>query len=338
LCGSGIEIQLAAIIAHAHFAGEFQPKVADGLVGELTAGAGKQFVINDPLGLTVFALEGQAASFGQVFEGIGVGRIIGAAGPEGAFVELEAFAVDAAENHGAEPAIADGHCFDPRDRGPTIPETQRSIGGRCLAEQFAGEFRVAGARTKRKGAGDRFDHPAGLGIEGPLGKNTIHRRGRCRDRTLGDFGSGQYPAIDGGLEDAAFETIATGRISANAERDAADGHAWKVATVEAGDFLAIHVQLHDAFGGAVDANHVGPLLCREFGVVTAHAFGIEEAEGVAGPGVQHVALLGARLRLVENAAAGFGHPVGLHPGLESDLVGQVQGLVGFGLIDRRIWG
>ena len=78
----------------------------------------------------VFARGEEATDFGEGGGGRGVGGVVGAAGPEGVLVELKAFVLDAAEDHGAEAAIAERKGLDPLGGGLAIPEGEVGRGRR----------------------------------------------------------------------------------------------------------------------------------------------------------------------------------------------------------------
>ena len=63
--------------------------------------------------------------------------VVRLAGPDGALVELDALVRDAAEDHGAQAAVADGQGFDPEIRGLAVPESERGLG----AERHDGKRR-----------------------------------------------------------------------------------------------------------------------------------------------------------------------------------------------------
>ena len=54
--------------------------------------------------------------------------IVRLAGPDGAFVELDALLGRAAEDHCAQPAVADRQSFFPLDGGLAVPEGSRTLG------------------------------------------------------------------------------------------------------------------------------------------------------------------------------------------------------------------
>ena len=56
--------------------------------------------------------------------------VVRLARPDGALVELDALVVDAAEDHRAQPAVADGQGFHPQIRGLAVPEGERGLRGK----------------------------------------------------------------------------------------------------------------------------------------------------------------------------------------------------------------
>ena len=71
-----------------------------------------------------FCLPAQRSSriLASDWDGALVGIVVGLAGPDGAFVELDSFVRGAAENHGAHAAVADRQGFDPEVGGLFVPE------------------------------------------------------------------------------------------------------------------------------------------------------------------------------------------------------------------------
>ena len=78
------------------------------------------------LGLLPFGQ--QLADFGQVLRGPGPGVGARPSGPERGFVELNVLLPHPAENHAAQPAVADGQRVGPLRGGLGVPERQRLLG------------------------------------------------------------------------------------------------------------------------------------------------------------------------------------------------------------------
>ena len=92
-------------------------------VGEVCAQALYQA---QALGATAPALRArfeQASYFGDRGPGVRVGRLVWPSGPQGIFIELQPFLSNPAENHPAQPAVADRQGFVPGSRGPPVPQT-----------------------------------------------------------------------------------------------------------------------------------------------------------------------------------------------------------------------
>src|SRR5208283_424923 len=77
--------------------------------------------------LAELAGENQAPCFGQQGSGVGIVGLVGTARPECCFIQLHPFAVDAAEEHSAQPPVANGQGLGPAHRGAAIPKRQRFL-------------------------------------------------------------------------------------------------------------------------------------------------------------------------------------------------------------------
>ncbi len=126
---------------------EGQPQVADGLVLELLDGDAHQIAVDQGPGLVPPALEDQPAGLGERGGGAGVVVVVGAAGPQRVLVELEPFDVRAAEDHGAQPAVAHRQGPEPLVGGAGVPQAEAGVS--------AGAFGVVRAhlRLQEEGAG-----------------------------------------------------------------------------------------------------------------------------------------------------------------------------------------
>ena len=127
---SGIDIQAAAIGGDSGSvdAGEVQQHVAEGLVRLLRQRLAHEFFACERFGLFAFALEQQRADFGEMGSSSRMRVIVRLACPDGGFVELNAFRGGVAEDHGAEPAIADRQRIGPKDGRLLVPEGKRLRG------------------------------------------------------------------------------------------------------------------------------------------------------------------------------------------------------------------
>ena len=160
-----VEVQVAAIIGHGVHFGEAQHQITDGLIRHLAARFRDHLLVHELVGLAILAFEHQPPRLGQCRQRLRVVLVVRAAAPKRVFIKLETLVVDAAENHRAEPAAADGERFSPDLRGPAIPETERLFRRRRLAGVLAVELRqrrYAGTATtlrdpQRELARDRLD-------------------------------------------------------------------------------------------------------------------------------------------------------------------------------------
>ena len=141
----GIEIEAPAIAERGRQAVKIEKDVAGGAIGHFGDRFGHHGSI-DQVGrfLELFVVD-QGPDPGQVIGATGIVGVVGRSGPQGVFVELQAFLGDAAENHGAQAAIADGQGFDPRTRRLGVPQGEvgrpvadRRFGGRTCPHHGAG--------------------------------------------------------------------------------------------------------------------------------------------------------------------------------------------------------
>jgi hypothetical protein len=94
-------------------------------------------------GVFLVAREEEVAGFFDGVGGGGVGGIVGGAGPDGVFVELNAFVVYAAENGAAEAAVAKGKGFEPFACGAVVPESEGAGGTGGFAADVGGDLEGA---------------------------------------------------------------------------------------------------------------------------------------------------------------------------------------------------
>ncbi len=83
----------------------------------------------EPGGGDVVAREEGGADLGEGLESAGVVPIARSAGPEGGLVQLEPFAGDVAEHHGAEAAVAHGEGLGPGLGRAVVAQHERGVGG-----------------------------------------------------------------------------------------------------------------------------------------------------------------------------------------------------------------
>jgi len=120
----GIEIELTPVVGGPIAARQSEKQVAERLVGHLADGAGHEFLLREILSGLVLAGGEEAADLGQGCASFGVRGMIGAACPKSVLVELEAFEVDAAEDHGAEAPVADWQGLHPLASRALVPKGQ----------------------------------------------------------------------------------------------------------------------------------------------------------------------------------------------------------------------
>ena len=120
----GIEVELTPVVSGPIAAGQGEKQVAERLVGHLADGAGHEFLLRKILGGLVLTGGEESTDLRQGCACLGVRGIVGAASPKSVLVELEAFVVDAAEDHGAEATIADRQGLHPLAGRALIPKSQ----------------------------------------------------------------------------------------------------------------------------------------------------------------------------------------------------------------------
>ena len=116
-----VEIEFAAVVFCALMV-EIQPQVSRRLIGHLLERTGHQEAIGKCISFAVAAVEDELPHLGKMRQGLGIDRLVGAAGPQRIFVDLQPLAGDAAEKHGAEAAVAERQRFCPRGRRLPVPE------------------------------------------------------------------------------------------------------------------------------------------------------------------------------------------------------------------------
>ena len=142
----GVQIQVAPILFNRRIRGEIQEQVSDGLVRHLAERFGHHVAGDEAGGRVELACEYQLANFWQRGEGVGVVGIVGPAGPEGVFVELQMFPRRAAEDHRAEPSVANGQGAGPVRCRRAVPERERRGGVGCGAGLKSDKHREDGEK------------------------------------------------------------------------------------------------------------------------------------------------------------------------------------------------
>ena len=120
----GIEIEFAAVLGDSVVAWEGQAEVAERLVLHLLEGAAHHGATEQIVRRRDVAGEQQALDFRQRAMGSDHHRVVGAAGPEGFFVELDDLVAGATEYHRAEAAIPDRKGLVPVFGGLPVPEAE----------------------------------------------------------------------------------------------------------------------------------------------------------------------------------------------------------------------
>ena len=152
--GTGrVERQLTVVAGVGTLTGETEVEVAEGLVRHAVVGAALHMLGGQVLGFLVAALPNQLAHLGQVFQGLGVGVVVGLPGPDGLLVQLQPVGGHIAVDHGPQTAVADGKGL--------VPVLCRSV---VPQQMLAGGMHRTGIE---RGEQDE-NHQCGLRDGGPL--------------------------------------------------------------------------------------------------------------------------------------------------------------------------
>ena len=110
-------------------------------MGGRTGSRGPAFLA-ERIGFGVFLLAKKAEDFGENSLCGRVVPVLAEAGPEGVFVELEPFGIDAAKNHGAEAPVPNRKSLGPQLGGLLVPEGE-VVDGRRSGGKDGGAEEVA---------------------------------------------------------------------------------------------------------------------------------------------------------------------------------------------------
>ncbi len=143
----GVEIERAAVVRRFGDAGHLDPKVAGGLVGLDALGAAHHGLGGEFGGFEFLAGEEQFADARQGVERLRVHGVAGEAFPKRILVELKAFVLHAAEDHRAEPSVADGEGFVPAAGRLAVPQGERRAGALRGAGKFRGPLELGDFRA-----------------------------------------------------------------------------------------------------------------------------------------------------------------------------------------------
>ena len=122
-----VQVELAAVVLDPLVAGEAQLEVDERLIGQLAERDAHELLPGQGLGLALLALEEEAADLGQELHGSLVGVVVRLAGPDGVLVDLESLLGRPAEDHRAEPAVADRQRLVPAHGGRVVAQGQRCV-------------------------------------------------------------------------------------------------------------------------------------------------------------------------------------------------------------------
>lgn len=132
----GGEVEFALVTGDLIVAGEVEMEVAEGLIGRHAARLRDDVPFGKCFGFADLAGPKQTAHFGKGAGSVGVEAIDLAAGPDAVVIQLQPFVGSAAEDHGAQAAIADGKRFGPFAGGAV--EVNSGLGRNGDGEQKQG--------------------------------------------------------------------------------------------------------------------------------------------------------------------------------------------------------
>ena len=124
----GVKVELMPVLPHGLLRREPEDQPAEGLVFHLLDRITHQVAAEQDVGQVEVAVENELPDLGQ---GLGAAlddRGIRPARPIGLLVELDLLLVGLAEDHGPEPAVADGQGVLPLVGGVAVPKPRRGIG------------------------------------------------------------------------------------------------------------------------------------------------------------------------------------------------------------------
>ena len=107
--GRGVEVELAMVTLSFCGFRKLQHQIADGLIGHLAERFGHHLRPDQSGRLAELAFIDEFPHFGERCLGLGIHWIVRSAGPDRAFVELDALVHCLAEDHRSELAVTDGN-------------------------------------------------------------------------------------------------------------------------------------------------------------------------------------------------------------------------------------
>jgi hypothetical protein len=146
----GVEIELATVVGGGVVARKREAHIAEGLIGQLAHGIAEHLCAREVLCFLDFAVPEELADLRDDRAGAGAHVVVRLAAPERVFVELDAFARGATEDHRAEAAAAERESFVPFCGGPGEPED----GGPRTEDGVGGGQRSGGSEEERGEGGE----------------------------------------------------------------------------------------------------------------------------------------------------------------------------------------
>ena len=123
-----VEVELPAVVGDRALVIERETEIAERLKRFQTRRTSHQFLFGERVGFHGHACKQQATDLRQRGERIGIVAVARRSHPERFFIQLNPFAAHAAEEHRADPAVAERERVVPLRRRRTVP---KNGGGRC---------------------------------------------------------------------------------------------------------------------------------------------------------------------------------------------------------------
>ncbi len=174
-----VEIQVAAVVPYLAGLRELEHQIAERLILQLSQRSCHHLRSDQVIRLAILAREDQPPRFGQQGRGAGIVGLIRTTCPERSFVELNPLAVNAAEDHSAQPAITDGQGLRPLRGRAAIPDRQGLLRwcGLSLKPSLEGRAQAEAGILQRQFTGNWGNLAAGMICQQPFTQHAPCRGG-----------------------------------------------------------------------------------------------------------------------------------------------------------------